>query len=477
MKMVKTCNLEQRCKKVTPVLRMVVLFGAILLYCSALTVSAQTAPNIIIIYADDLGYGDLGCYGHPTIRTPNLDRMAAQGMKFTQFYVGASVCTPSRAALLTGRLPIRNGMCSDRIRVLFPYSTHGLPAEELTLAEALKQRDYQTGIVGKWHLGHLPGYLPLDHGFDRYFGFPYSNDMIEYPGRKPPAGKYPPIPLYDQDKVIETEPDQRQLTRRYTAAALDFIEEHRSEKFFLYMAHSFPHVPLFASEDFEGKSSRGLYGDVVEELDWSVGQILDKISSLGLSENTLVFFTSDNGPWLVQKDHGGSAGLLREGKGSTWEGGMREPGIAWWPGTIQPGLTTQAMATTMDLFVTAIELAGGSLPGDRIYDGKSLMPVFKDAGEEIRDEVFYYLGAQLFAVRKGPWKMHYKTLTPYVGQSPESHNPPLLFNVEEDPSESRNVASEYPEIMAALEQVAELHRNSVSPPASILEMVDTTLMR
>lgn len=448
-----------------------------IIYLVPLSLSAQTAPNIIIIYADDLGYGDLGCYGNPTIRTPNLDRMATEGMKFTQFYVGASVCTPSRAALLTGRLPIRNGMCSDRIRVLFPFSTSGIAGEELTLAEALKEQGYRTGIVGKWHLGHLPGYLPLDHGFDRYFGFPYSNDMIEYPGRKPPAGKYPPIPLYDQDKVIETEPDQRQLTKRYTAAALDFIEENQRDRFFLYMAHSFPHVPLFASEDFEGKSSRGLYGDVVEEVDWNVGQIMDKIQALGLSENTLIFFTSDNGPWLVQKEEGGSAGLLREGKGSTWEGGMREPALAWWPGHIKPGIVTQSLATTMDLFVTAVELAGGSLPEDRVYDGKNLLPVFMDATGEVRDEIFYYLGAQLFAVRKGPWKMHYKTLTPYVGESAETHDPPLLYNVEEDPGESRNVADKFPEIIKALDQVADQHRNSFLPPESILEMVDTTLMR
>ncbi|MCB0688975.1 MAG: sulfatase-like hydrolase/transferase, partial [Saprospiraceae bacterium] len=334
-----------------------------------------------------------------------------------------------------------------------------------------------TGIVGKWHLGHLKGYLPLDHGFDRYFGFPYSNDMIEYAGKKPPLGKYPPIPLYDQDKVIETEPDQRQLTKRYTAAALDFIDQNKDGRFFLYMAHNFPHVPLFASEDFEGKSSRGLYGDVVEELDWSVGQIMDKIRSLGLSENTLVFFTSDNGPWLVKKAEGGSAGLLREGKGSTWEGGMREPAIAWWPGTIDAGTTTQAISTTMDLFVTAVDLGGGTLPDDRKYDGNSLVPVFQDVHASVGDEVYYYLGSELFAVRKGPWKMHYKTLTPYVGEAPETHDPPLLFNVEEDPSEVRNVAQEFPEIIQKLEKVAEVHRATVKPVPSILEMVDTNLIR
>lgn len=449
----------------------------VLTFCLTNFSLAQTKPNIIIIYADDLGYGDLGCYGHPTIKTPNLDKMAAEGLKFTQFYVGASVCTPSRAALLTGRLPIRNGMCSDRIRVLFPFSTSGIPENEWTLAEALKEQEYHTAIVGKWHLGHLPGYLPLDHGFDRYFGFPYSNDMIEYPGRNPPAGKYPPIPLYDQDKVIELEPDQRQLTKRYTKAALEFIEENKTDNFFLYMAHSFPHVPLFASEDFRGKSSRGLYGDVVEELDWSVGQIMDRIKSLGIAENTFVFFTSDNGPWLVKKEEGGSAGLLREGKGCTWEGGMREPAIAWWPGRIKPGETTESIATTMDLFATAVELAGGTLPTDREYDGTSMLQILENGTARIREEMFYYLGAELFAVRKGPWKIHYKTLTPYVGQSIETHDPPLLYNVEKDPSESRNLASEFPEVIKQLEEVAQMHRSTLVPVPSILEMVDTTLMR
>lgn len=453
------------------------LFLLIALPGRAAHVLSQTRPNVIIIYADDLGYGDLGCYGHPTIRTPNLDRMAAEGLKFTQFYVGASVCTPSRAALLTGRLPIRSGMVSDRRRVLFPYSLRGLPAEELTLAEALKSQGYGTAIVGKWHLGHLPGYLPLDHGFDRYFGLPYSNDMLPNPESRGPARKYPPIPLYDQEKVVESGPDQRQLTRRYTEAAMDFIDQHKDSRFFLYLAHSFPHIPLFASAAFEGKSIRGLYGDVVEELDWSVGQILGKVKSLGIAENTLVFFTSDNGPWLVMGEDGGSAGLLREGKGSTWEGGMREPAIAWWPGTITPGNTTSSLATTMDLFVTAVQLAGGSLPADRIYDGVDLTPVFDDPNASIREEVFYYLGAQLFAVRKGPWKMHYKTLTPYVGQAPEMHEPPLLYNVEIDPAEQRNVADQHPEIIRELNEIAGVHQQSLVRVPSILEMVDTTLLR
>ena len=282
-------------------------------------------PNFIIIFADDLGYGDLGCYGHPTIHTPNLDRMAGQGMRFTQFYSAASVCTPSRAALLTGRLPIRSGMCSDSRRVLFPDSAEGLPQEEVTLAEALKAQGYATACIGKWHLGHHPEYLPTRHGFDTYFGIPYSNDMR-------------PCPLMRNEEVLEEPAEQATLTARYTEEAIGFIKAHRDEPFFLYFPHTFPHVPLFASDRFKGTSKRGLYGDVVEELDWSVGQVLKALEECDLGDRTLVVFTSDNGPWLTQSERGGSAGLLREGKGSTWEGGMREPAIAWWPGRGGSGL-------------------------------------------------------------------------------------------------------------------------------------------
>ncbi len=254
-------------------------------------------PNVVILFADDLGYGDLGVYGHPTIRTPNLDRMAAEGMKFTQFYVGASVCTPSRAALLTGRLPLRSGMVNDRFRVIFPPSEGGLPESEITLAEALKTKGYATACIGKWHLGHRPEHLPTNQGFDQYFGLPYSNDMS--PALTPGSANRgdPPLPLLRGTETIEEEPDQRELTRRYTEEAIQFIRDNKDRPFFLYLPHTFPHVPLFASDAFEGKSPRGLYGDVVEELDWSTGQILTTLRDLGLAENTFVFFTSDNGPW------------------------------------------------------------------------------------------------------------------------------------------------------------------------------------
>jgi len=298
-----------------------------------------------VIFADDLGYGDLGCFGHPTIPTPNLDRMAAEGVKLTQFYSASSVCTPSRAALLTGRLPIRSGMCSDKRRVLFPNSGGGLPASEVTIAKALKTKGYATACVGKWHLGHLPKFLPTNNGFDEYFGIPYSNDMR-------------PSPLLDGTKTVENPAKQTTLTRRYTERAIDFIGRNKDKPFFLYFPHTFPHVPLFASKTFKDKSLRGLYGDVVEELDWSVGQIRKTLRRLRLAERTLVMFTSDNGPWLIMRLRGGSAGLLRGGKGSTWEGGMREPFVAWWPGKIPAGSVGTELACTMDIFSTCLALAG-----------------------------------------------------------------------------------------------------------------------
>lgn len=423
--------------------------------------AAAPRPNIIIIYADDLGYGDLGCYGHPTIRTPHLDRMAAEGMRFTQFYSAAEVCTPSRAALLTGRLPIRSGMCSNKRRVLFGNSAGGIPDEELLLSEALKAQGYRTCCIGKWHLGHLPQYLPTRQGFDRYFGLPYSNDMK-------------PLALIRQDKAIEKDPDQTQLTDRYTEEALKFIRESqqaagKDQPFFIYLPHNMPHTPLAASAKDKGRSSRGLYGDVVEAIDASTGRILEALQEWKLAEKTLVIFSSDNGPWLIKGVNGGSAGLLREGKGSTWEGGMREPAIFWWPKQIPAGVVTQELGSTMDVYVTCLKLAGAPLPTDRVLDGYDISPVLLGQGKSPREVMYYYRGAELFAVRQGAFKVHYKTQAGYGQPLPDAHDPPLLFNLTVDPSERHDIAEQHPEILAAIASQVEAHRATLKPVTNQLE--------
>lgn len=423
-------------------------------------------PSFVIIFCDDLGYGDLGCYGHPTIRTPRVDQMAAEGVRFTQFYCAAPVCTPSRAALMTGRYPLRSGMHGEKRRVLFPDSERGLPAEEITLAEALRTKGYATACVGKWHLGHHPQYLPTNNGFDRYFGIPYSNDMRP----RTPAARargYPPLPLLRDEATIETSPDQGLLTERYTEEAIRFIRDctrpGEQRPFFLYLPHTMPHVPLYASERFAGISARGLFGDVVETIDWSTGQILDTLRDAGVADRTIVFLTSDNGPWLIQGDNGGSAGLLRGGKGSTWEGGMREPCIAWCPGRVREGVVTNELGTTMDLYATCLALAGVPLPTDRTVDGVDLSPVLFGEGKGPRSDFFYYRGPTLMAVRQGPWKLHYMTQSGYGQPKPEQHDPPLLFNLEHDPSEQRNVAKDHPEIIAQINHAVEQHRAAMTP--------------
>jgi len=450
------------------------LFSLLLLPSAA---TAETKPNVIVVYADDLGYGDLACFGHPTIKTPHLDQMAAEGMKFTQFYSAAPVCTPSRAALLTGRYPIRSGMCSDKRRVLFPNSGGGLPSSEVTLAEALKETGYKTACVGKWHLGHLPQFLPTSHGFDSYYGIPYSNDMDRVAERKlgrkiflDPKVNYWNVPLMRDTKVIERPADQTTITKRYTEEALKFIQKNQKQPFYLYLAHSMPHVPLFRSKEFADKSLRGLYGDVIEEIDWSVGQILQELKSLGLDQNTIVWFSSDNGPWLIFDQQGGSAGLLREGKGSTWEGGMREPTLAWWPGHIPSGSVSQELGSTMDIFTTSIKLAGGKVPSDRVVDGVDLTPVLMDSGKGPRDEMVYYRGTKLMALRKGPWKAHFITKPAYGKEPFQEHDPPVLYHLEHDPSEKYNIAKDHPEVIKELVKAAQKHRKTVKPVPSQLEI-------
>lgn len=434
----------------------------------ALAADPPAKPNVVIIFADDLGYGDLGCYGSPTIRTPNLDRMAAEGLRFTDFYSAAEVCTPSRAALLTGRYPIRNGMCGHR-RVLFPNSKGGLPPDEVTIAEALREQGYATQQIGKWHLGIHEGSRPLDQGFDHSFGLPYSNDMDARPGLSNQAERSPAppedgwnVPLLRDGKVVEQPARQTTLTKRYTAEAVKFVRENKSSPFFLYFAHSFPHVPLFASGDFKGKSRAGAYGDAVEELDWSVGQVLDALREEGLAERTFVFFTSDNGPWLIMGDQGGSAGPLRDGKGSTWEGGMREPGIAWRPGRIKPGVTSE-LASTMDLFSTALALAGARPPEGVAIDGRDLSALLYDGKPLPELPFFYYRGENLAACRIGPWKAHFFTQTGYGQAKPDLHDPPWLFHLGRDPAEKRNVAAEHPDVIARIQAAVKAHTPGVVP--------------
>ncbi len=441
-------------------------------------------PNFIIVLADDLGYGDLGCYGHPSIRTPNLDRMAREGIRFTDFYSAAEVCTPSRAALMTGRYPIRSGMCNDRFRVLRRESTGHLPDSEITLAQLLKTQGYATACIGKWHLGNWmnnPDGHPMKHGFDYYFGLPHSNDMNPVAGLAKgqhdsldPDPKAFNAPLFEGEKLIEQPADQTTLTRRYTEHAVKFINEHKDGPFFLYLAQTFPHTPLFASDAFRNKSPRGRYGDVVEEIDWSVGQILDALRAAGIDKNTFVFFTSDNGPWLIRGLAGGSAGLLRDGKGSTYEGGMREPGIAWMPGKVPAGIVCHEIASTMDLLPTFATWAGAKIPADRPMDGLDITPLLTNSGTVQRDAYIYYRGTQLYAARLGKWKAHFITQPSYGPGKPEPHDPPLLFDLNADPSETTDVAAQHADVIAEISAAVQRHRATVQPVMNQLEAVVST---
>ena len=455
------------------VIKLICLGLLVALVNSAAKAQVKRPPNVIIILADDLGYGDLSCYGHPTIRTPNLDKMAEEGTRFTQFYVAANVCTPSRAALLTGRLPIRSGIYGQRV-VFFTNSANGLPQTEITVAEALKTKGYQTALVGKWHLGSQPEHLPLRHGFDYYFGLPYSNDMGRVGAVPNGVNQNPPLPLYRNDQVIETEPDQRLLTKRYTSEAVNFIKTNKAKPFFLYYASPFPHVPLYASSDFAGKSKRGLYGDVVEELDWSVGQLLTTLRQQKLDKNTLVIFLSDNGPWQMKAlapGTGGSAGPLYEAKGSTYEGGMRVPAIAWGPGLVQPKTVSSAIATSMDLYPTILALANAQLPTDRPIDGSDIRDLLSGKKALGTNIVYFYDSNRLQAIRKGPWKAHFITHPSYSPDAPIPHDPPLLYNVEADPSEKFNVSNNHPDVLDDLKKEYEKHKAGVTPVPPLLDAI------
>jgi arylsulfatase A-like enzyme len=425
-------------------------------------------PNFIIILADDQGYGDLGSYGHPTIRTPNLDRLAAEGQRWTNFYA-AHVCTPSRAQLLTGRLAVRTGLSSG---VLFPDSTGGLQPEEITVAEVLKARGYTTGIVGKWHLGVRPQYLPTAQGFDSYFGIPYSNDMDQtgqgltaderFRRYMDPKIEYFNVPIMRDSAIIERPARQDTLTQRYTDEAIAFIKAHRNGPFFLYLAHNMPHMPVFRSKPFEARSQRGRYGDAVEEIDANVGRIVAALRELKLDRDTLVLYMSDNGPWAPYREQGGSAGPLRGAKGSTWEGGMRVPAIFWWPGTIASGVMT-GIGSELDVLQTFAALAGAKPPADRVLDGYDLSGTLRGSSRSPRDTLFYYGSSGLAAVRRGAYKAHFTT-TPGPGEPARASDAgPLLYNLDEDPSEKFDLAPAKPDVVAELRRTAEEHKTTVVP--------------
>ena len=415
----------------------------ILIFCLSAIISglftsvyAQTMekPNFIVIMADDLGYGDLGIYGSNLIKTPNLDRMAQQGALLNSFYSSANVCTAARGGLLTGKYPIRLDIVSDVAR---PNNNVHLADDELSLAEALKPMGYQTALFGKWHLGSRLEWSPLTQGFDEFFGVLHSNDMT-------------PFELYRQDLVIEEPVDQSTLTERYTQEALRFIETHQDKPFFLYMPHTFPHVPLYVSNQFSGQSEAGVYGDVVETIDWSVGEILRTLERLNLTENTLVVFTSDNGPWFE-----GSPGPYRDRKGSSWEGGQRVPFIAQWQGQIPHGVVSDEPAMNIDIFPTFLNLAGIELPSERVIDGKDIFPVLKNEAPSPHDALFLFNQNRIAGVRSGPWKLvvetHYRGAVPSFDNANSYYAPyGLLFNLERDPSETYSYTREYPEKAAEL---------------------------
>lgn len=444
-----------------------IAFAAASISSHAAAAQAPRPPNFIIILADDQGYGDLGSYGHPTLRTPNIDRMAAEGQRWTSFYA-APVCTPSRAQLMTGRLAVRTGLAGG---VLFPDSTGGLQPNEVTIAEVLRTRGYATAAIGKWHLGVRPEFLPMNQGFGSYFGIPYSNDMDQtaadasaderFRRYMDARMEYFNVPLMRNGAIVERPAQQTTLTKRYTDEAITFIREHQGGPFFLYLAHNFPHMPLFRSREFENRSQRGLYGDVVEEIDANVGRILSTLRELKLDGNTLVLYMSDNGPWAPYREQAGSAGSLHGAKGSTWEGGMRVPAIFWWPGTIKPGVIT-GIGSELDILQTLAGLAGAPPPADRVLDGYDLSSTLQRAEPSPRHTLFYYASTGsgvLSAVRRDSYKAFF--VLPAADAS--STSVPQLYNLDQDPSEKFDLAAKHPEIVGELRKVADEHAKTVVP--------------
>lgn len=415
----------------------------------------NSLPNIIVIFTDDQGYGDLGCFGAEGFETPNFDKLAADGIRFTNLYVPATVCTPSRAALLTGKYPKRLNLHEQ---VIYPYSNNGLDTSSVTLADMLKQQGYFTSIVGKWHLGHKPEYMPNNQGFDYYFGVPYSNDMNAH-FYKSIGFQSPPLPLYRNWEMIGENPDQRQLTKTFTAETIDIIKRESKNPFFIYLAHIMPHLPLHASEDFVGKSKLGIYGDVIMELDWSIGEIVKALKQEGVYDNTIIFFTSDNGPVTSV---GGSTAGLRGQKAQTWEGGQRVPGIMVWPNQVPPAKVSDQMITTMDLFPTLASITGYRIDDEMILDGMNIGKHLRKPNRKLADRPFLYYSRDgiVEAIRYGDWKLH---IQKNIGWDKEKNGEfqPALYNLKTDSSESTDLSNEFPGKVKELEKILEDYSKTI----------------
>lgn len=424
------------------------------------------APNIVVLLCDDLGYGDLGCYGNRVIRTPNVDRLASEGVRLTEFYA-TPTCTPSRASLLTGRYPLRSGL----IRVLIPRENFGIPDSEITLGEALGRQGYRTACIGKWHLGDRQPYRPNRHGFDYFYGLLYSNDMTL------PVVHWPPIRLFRNETPIESPVKQPTLTQRFTHEALQFVDRNKDSPFFLYLAYSMPHLPWSASDGFAGKSKHGLYGDAVEEIDWSVGEILKRLSLHGLDRDTMVVFCSDNGPEMATPSPGGSTSGLRGGKGTAWEGGVRVPGIIRWPARLPTGSVQSGITSLMDIFATAVKAAGVDWD-DPVVDGVDLTPFLAGKATSPRSTLCHFHKGNLFAIRNGRWKLHFLKIE--VDKKGRLGNivrcdPPELYDLENDPGETRNLSAENRDVAASLSRLADGFRSSIAvghlPPSPLRSLL------
>lgn len=434
----------------------------ILLFAVGCSAQRRTNPNVVIVFIDDMGWDDVGFNGGTHVVTPRLDQMAKEGIVLTDFYVAQPVCSASRSALLTGCYPNRIGISG----ALGPHAKHGLSDKETTIAELCKQNGYATAIFGKWHIGHLEPFLPTNHGFDTFVGIPYSNDMWPmHPEAK--KGTYPPLPYYNDTEIVYSQPDQAQFTKDFTNLTIDFIKEHQDEPFFVYLPHPMVHVPLHVSDEWDGATGMGMYADVVAEIDDGVGRIIDTVNELGIEDDTLIIFTSDNGPWLSYGEHAGQTGIYREGKGTTFEGGVRVPFVAWWPGMIPAGATSDEPVMTIDILPTLAEWMGSSSPLH--IDGKSAVSIFEGESNAVSPQdayFFYYRNNDLEAIRYGKWKLHfphnYRSMVDNPvgnGGLPGKYDYSVktgleLYNLETDPSETTNVIEAYPDVLKQLHVLA-----------------------